>query len=177
VRRWLEGLKWTQKSELDAACEAMGLDRAAFLQDCRPYLSTEQAMQLHRDGFTLGGHTCDHPNLAHLPWEQAAEQIVASCRFVAQMTGKQRVPFAIPFNGVSLSRDRLEALRRETGVIDLIYDTNNLRLEREWIVNRVWADSPVGDAPGRSNLEDVVRWAHVLEPGRELCRRLTRKPR
>jgi hypothetical protein len=39
------------------------------------------------------------------------------------------------------------------------------------VVNRVW-----GDAPGRSNLEKIVRLAHFLEPARELSRRLTRKP-
>ena len=172
LRRWIGGLKWTQKRELDAVCEAVGFDRAAFLHDCRPYLTTEQALQLHRDGFTLGGHTCAHPNLAHLLWEEAAREIVESSRFVADLTGKQHVPFAIPFNGVTLSRNRLDAVRRESGVIDLIYDTSNLRSERDWVVNRVW-----GDAPGRSNLEKIVRLAHFLEPARELSRRLTRKPR
>jgi peptidoglycan/xylan/chitin deacetylase (PgdA/CDA1 family) len=172
LQRWIGSLKWTQKHELDAVCEAVGFDRAAFLRDCRPYLSTEQALQLHRDGFTLGGHTCDHPNLAHLPWEEAAREVVESSRFVADLTGKKHVPFAIPFNGVTLSRNRLDTVRCESGVIDLIYDTNNLRSERNWVVNRVW-----GDAPGRSNLEKIVRLAHFLEPARELSRRLTRKPR
>ncbi len=162
---------------LDAACEAVGFDRAAFLRDCRPYLTTEQALQLHRDGFTLGGHTCDHPNLVHLPWEEAAKEIVESSQFVADLTGMQRVPFAIPFNGVTLSRNRLETIQRDSRVIDLIYDTNNLRFEQDWVVNRVWGASAAGDAPGRSNLEKVVRLAHFLEPARELSRRLTRKPR
>ena len=159
LRRWITGLKWIQKGELDAVCEAVGFDRGAFLQERRPYLSIHQVKQLNRDGFALGGHSCDHPHLSNLQWEQAAGQIVTSCSFIAQITGKRRVPFAIPFNGVTLSRDRLEALRRESGVIDLVYDTNNLRLERDWSPKLSRANLPAGDAIDRSNLEDMVRVA------------------
>ncbi len=177
LNRWIDGLGWTQRRELDAACRAAGFDPVAYLRDRRPYLTTEQALQLHRDGFTLGAHTCDHPELERLPWDEAARQTVESCRFVAGLTGRSRVPFAITFNGVTLSRDRLEALRSSSGVIDLVYDTNNLRVERNWIVNRIAGDLAAGDRPGRSNLEDVMRSAHLLEPARELARRINGRPR
>ncbi len=179
LRAWIDGLKWTHQRELDAACEAVGFEPHAFLRERRPYMTTEQALTLARDGFTLGGHTCDHPNLADLPWDAAAAQIADSCRFVAELVGAPKVPIAIPFNGVMLSRERLDAVRAGCGAIDLVYDTNNLRRERPWVVNRVWCDSPEGDGPrsGRSNLADAVRAAHLLEPARALARRLKKRPR
>jgi hypothetical protein len=97
LRHWINGLRCTRKRDLHAAREALGFDRAAFLRDCRPYLTIEQALRLHHDGFTPGAHGCDHSNLAHLPWEQAANGIIELCQFVSDLTGTQRVPFAIPF--------------------------------------------------------------------------------
>ena len=162
---------------MEAACAAVGFDAGAFLRERRPYMTVEQAVQLRRDGFTLGGHTCDHPNLAHLGWGEATGQIAESCRFVAELAGVKKVPFAIPFNGVMLSREKLAEVRVSSGVIDVVYDTNNLRRERGWIVNRVWCDSPEGDEEGRSNLGDAVRGAHLLEGARELGRRIKRRAR
>jgi len=177
LRRWILALRWPDRAELEAACRALRFDPAAYATERRPYLTVEQARRLRDDGFTLGAHTLDHPELDALPWETVERQVVESCRFVSDLAGRARVPFAITFNGVTLDRDRLDALRGSSGAIDLVYDTNNLREERPWIVNRIACDSAVGDRPGRSNLEDVIRSAHLLEPARALARRLKGRPR
>jgi peptidoglycan/xylan/chitin deacetylase (PgdA/CDA1 family) len=177
LRRFVLGLRWPQAAELDAACRALAFDPRSYAVARRPYLTLDQVRRLRDDGFTLGAHTLDHPELDALPWATAERQIVESCRLVAGLAGRARVPFAITFNGVTLDRDRLDALRSGSGVVDLVYDTNNLREERPWIVNRIACDSAAGDRPGRSNLEDVIRSAHLLEPARELARRLKGRPR
>ena len=92
-----------------------------------------------------------------------------------ERTGASRVPFAFPFTGAMLSRRRLAALHASVGVIDLMYDTDHLRRDRDFIFHRIPADAP-GDTPGVSNVPELLRRAEGLEPLRA-ARRLLRPRR
>jgi len=171
---WVHGLTYGERAHVTEVCSALGVDIPAYLATVRPYMTSEQILDLHRDGFTIGAHTCDHPELWRLDWPDVVREIVDSCQVVRDLTGRDEVPFAIPFNGARLDRDALAELQRTTEGLGLIFDTNNLRIERDFLVNRVWCDSPVGAAPGASNVPHVMRRAHTLEPLRA-ARRLLRR--
>jgi peptidoglycan/xylan/chitin deacetylase (PgdA/CDA1 family) len=178
VREWLLGLEFADRATIDAACEALGVDVAAFLRDRRPYMTRDQITQLHADGFTIGAHTSDHPLLGRVgDWNEVRRQVRESCDLAREITGRARVPFAFPFNGLDLSRDALAALRDELGSIDLMYDTNNLMRDRPFIVNRIWCDTPSGATDARSNLPSLLWRAHAFEPLRAIKRRVRRLPR
>jgi peptidoglycan/xylan/chitin deacetylase (PgdA/CDA1 family) len=116
-------------------------------------MTRAQIAQLHADGFTIGAHTSDHPDLGKLgDWNEVRRQVRESCDLVHEITGRTRVPFAFPFNGLDLPRNALAALRDELGCIDLMYDTNNLMKDRSFIVNRIGCDTPAGATGERSNL-------------------------
>jgi peptidoglycan/xylan/chitin deacetylase (PgdA/CDA1 family) len=154
-------------------CGILEIDVAAWSRKHRPYMTRTQLAQLHADGFTLGGHTVDHPRLARLDSASSRRrQIVESCRWVAELTGRDRVPFAFPFNGADVDCDELSDVREESGVIDLIYDTNDLMKDRDFIVNRIWGDTPVGGDAVNSNLPGLLRRAYLFEPVRGMKRRL-----
>jgi peptidoglycan/xylan/chitin deacetylase (PgdA/CDA1 family) len=177
IVRWLQRLAFDARETIDAVCECLGIDVAAYLRERRPYMTRAQIAQLHADGFTIGAHTSDHPQLAELrDWAEVRRQVRLSCDAVRQITGRRRVPFAFPFNGLSLPRQALAALREELG-IDLMYDTNNLMPDREFIVNRIWCDTPRRASPKSSNLPALVWRAHALEPLRAAKRRLAGLPR
>ncbi|PYV38833.1 MAG: hypothetical protein DMG09_10850 [Acidobacteria bacterium] len=128
---------------------------------------------MHAEGFTIGAHTSDHPELGRLAdWDEVRRQVRESCDLVREITGRARVPFAFPFNGLDLPRGALAALRDELGSIDLMYDTNNLMKDRFFIVNRIWCDTPEGASGERSNLPALLRRAHAFEPLRAVRRRM-----
>ena len=173
VQAWLFGLHFGNRDIIDAACECLGIDVAAFLRDRRPYMTRNQIAQLHADGFTVGAHTSDHPDLGRLAdWNEVRRQVRESCDLVRGITGRTRVPFAFPFNGLNLSRGALGALRDELGSIDLMYDTNNLMKDRSFIVNRICCDPPEGASGERSNLPALLWRAHAFEPLRAVRRRI-----
>ena len=175
VQTWLFGLGFARRDIIDAACECLGIDIPAFLRVRRPYMTGSQIAQLHREGFTVGAHTSDHPDLAKLEdWNEVRRQISESCDLVREITGRARVPFAFPFNGLDLPRSALAALRDELGSIDLMYDTNNLMKDRSFIVNRIWCDTPEGANGERSNLPALLRRAQALEPLRAIRRWMRR---
>ena len=168
---WIDRLPAQGVDDIDALCESLEIDLDGFLRDVRPYMTREQILQLHRDGFTIGAHTRAHPRLWELKDATEVErEIIESCAAVRDLTGQAKVPFAFPFNGLWMDRDRIDAIRKKTGFIDLFYDSNNLMRDRGSVVNRIWVDSPEGAAPGRSNLPRLLRRAHALEPFRAMKR-------
>ena len=163
TRAWVLGLDSRCLRQVDEACDALGIDINRFLQEKRPYMSSAEVKQLHDDGFTIGGHTCSHVELDKLSdWSQVTREIVESCEAVCELTHQDMVPFAIPFNGVNLPRNALAKLREDCACIDVIYDTNNLMKDRRFIINRIWCDTPAGDAEQCSNLGILVRRAYAL---------------
>ena len=170
LRRWMLGLTYPQRDELQAVCECLGVDVAAFLGRERPYMTREQILDLSRDGFTIGSHSKNHPELWLLDWREAVREIVESCEAVRTLTTQASVPFAFPFNGARLDRAKLAQLRREQPFIDLFYDTNDLRLEEAFIANRIAGDTPTGCADGESNFPRLMREAYALEPLRKAKR-------
>jgi len=172
--RWVDGLQHDDLDRIDALCARLDLDIPSILRDERPYLTREQIRQLAHDGFTLGAHTCNHPRLERLPWEQARREILDSCSAMREITGERRVPFAIPFGGLELPRDSLASLLAGEDGISLVYDTNDLMRDRDFFVNRIQVDTPRGSWRGRSNLGLLIGRARALEPLRALRRRVLR---
>ena len=173
VREWLLARGYDDKPQIDEACECLGISVDGFLRDQQPYMTLAQIEQLHAEGFTIGAHTSDHPQLHRLAdWAQVREQVRTSCDLVRSITGRRFVPFAFPFNGVELPRRRLEELLSELDSIDLMYDTNNLMRDSDFIVNRIWSDTPRGASRSRSNLPALIRMAYFLEPARAMKRGL-----
>jgi peptidoglycan/xylan/chitin deacetylase (PgdA/CDA1 family) len=170
LRAWMVGLTYPERDKVDAVCELLGLDVDAFLRRERPYMTREQIVDLSRDGFTIGGHSCNHPELWLLEWKDATREIVDSCAAVRELTDQASVPFAFPFNGAALSREKLAQLRREHDFLSLFYDTNDLRVERDLVANRTAGDTPAGCETGTSNVPLLMREAYALEPLRQLKR-------
>jgi peptidoglycan/xylan/chitin deacetylase (PgdA/CDA1 family) len=172
VQTWLFGLDFAGRDIIDAACECLSVDVPAFLRDRRPYMTREQIAQLYTEGFTIGAHTSDHPELGKLEnWNEVRRQVSESCDLVREITGRTLVPFAFPFNGLDLPRDGIASLRDKLG-IDLMYDTNNLIKDRSFIVNRIPCDTPEGANRERSNLPALLWRAYTLEPLRAIRRRM-----
>jgi peptidoglycan/xylan/chitin deacetylase (PgdA/CDA1 family) len=156
---WLLRLKYCDRHLIDEACECLGVDVSAFLRNRKPYMTRDEIAQLHAEGFTIGTHTVDHPELQSLScWNKIYHQISESCEYVRAITGRVRVPFAFPFTGRSVSRPQLGKLRQEIG-IDLIYDTDNFVQDEPFIVNRMCSDSPHGAGGSSSNLPQLIRAA------------------
>src|SRR5439155_26374334 len=127
--------------------------------------------QISREEFTVGSYMRHQQDLAKLEdWNEVTRQISESCDLVREITGRARVPFAFPFNGLDLPRSALAALRDELVSTDLMYDTNNLMKDRSFIVNRIWCDTPECDYGQLLHLTYLPRLAQALEPLRAIRR-------
>jgi peptidoglycan/xylan/chitin deacetylase (PgdA/CDA1 family) len=118
----------------------LGIDSRGYLQKAQPYLTTQQLRQLHADGFTIGAHSCSHRRLQDLSRADAEHEIVESCRIVRDITGQLNVPFAFPYFGGGLDRAWLAGLREQHEFIGLFFDTDGVREDEPFVVQRVFGE-------------------------------------
>jgi len=137
---WLLTLEPADTELLAQLSARLGVDPAACLREVRPYMSASQIRALRRDGFTIGAHSRSHRLLQKLSRDEAAREIVDSCRIVRDLTGQRTVPFAFPYVGADLDRAWLAELRRQNDFIGLFFDTDGLREDEDFVVQRVFGE-------------------------------------
>jgi peptidoglycan/xylan/chitin deacetylase (PgdA/CDA1 family) len=154
---WLLTISPGDTQAMEWLAARLGVDASAYVQDAKPYLSSEQVGALAADGFTIGAHGLSHRRLQSLSRDEAEREIVESCRLVAQMTGRKSVPFAFPYYGGDIDREWLKDLRARHDVIGLFFDTDGLREDSPHVVQRVFSERTGRDG----SLDAILRraWA------------------
>jgi peptidoglycan/xylan/chitin deacetylase (PgdA/CDA1 family) len=155
--RWLLQLPAGEESLAGRLLARLGIEPRNYLQQVKPYLTTEQIRQLHADGFTIGAHSCSHRRLQDLSRADAEHEIVESCRIVRDITGQHSVPFAFPYFGGGLDRAWLAGLREQHECIGLFFDTNGVCEDAPFVVQRVFGERFTRDR----SLDAILRraWA------------------
>lgn len=113
-------IPYQDQALLDEIAGILDLDFAAYLSERQPYLTSPQIQQLISMGFTVGGHSIDHPMFPSLPLEEQLRQAVESVRFVREKFEVRYGVFAFPFDDDGVSRHFFERLFRG-GEIDLTF--------------------------------------------------------
>ena len=137
---WLLTIGVAEAGVLRQLATRLGIDPQRYLQQARPYMTAQQIRQLHEGGFTIGAHSRSHLWLGDLPRAEAEQEIVGSCRIIADLTGQRSVPFAFPYSGGGLDRAWLADLRRRHDVVGLMFDTDGLRNDENFIVQRIFGE-------------------------------------
>ena len=119
ARRFL-ALGYKQSHVLDACASLLEVDFDEYLQKERPYLTDDQVSQLVAAGFSIGGHSVDHPLYADLsPDEQVAQTSACMKTLASQMRPGAR-SFAFPFVSDGVKDEFFEQVFRDE-VIDLAF--------------------------------------------------------
>jgi hypothetical protein len=155
--RWLLQLPASEEPRVQGLLARLGVDSRGYLQKAQPYLTRQQLRQLHADGFTIGAHSCSHRRLQDLTRADAEHEIVESCRIVRDITGQPNVPFAFPYFGGGLDRAWLGGVRAQHEFIGLFFDTDGVREDEPFVVQRVFGER----FSGERSLDAILRraWA------------------
>jgi peptidoglycan/xylan/chitin deacetylase (PgdA/CDA1 family) len=137
---WLLAVTPAELVLLDSLSQLLGIDAARYMRTAEPFLTTEQILQLRSDGFTIGAHSRSHRRLQELSPADAEMEIVESCRVIQEITGQSSVPFAFPYFGGGIDRTWLARLQRQHDVVGLFFDTQGLRPDAPFVVQRVFGE-------------------------------------
>ena len=161
---WVKSLEAKDEPVIDMVAKMLGIDMKDYLQTHKPYMTREQIKELHNAGFTIGAHTRSHTKLSLLAPDQVEDEIVASARFVQEITGTETVPFSFPYSASGIERGLLADIRRRNPFLGLFYDTMDLRRDEPFIVNRIWAEKSAYRQAGKeTNLPPLLHAAYRAE--------------
>lgn len=159
-RSWIRSFKREEPSVTSRLCQLLEIDVDAYLKTRRPYLAAGQIQTLALDGFTIGAHSQSHSKMQLLDEPSIEAEMADSCQEIRAITQQEQVPFAFPFSASGVSRDLLARITQQHPSIGLLFDTKGIRLDRPFILNRIWSDPPPDTSSDPSNLPQLLRDAY-----------------
>lgn len=126
LRAQLLALRFSDGPILKDLAASLDVDFGEYLRHNRPYLTTEQVLELARQGFEFGAHSARHPYFKEIPLQRQRQEISQSVEFIRALDLPCRY-FAFPFddNGVPTS---VFDYMRSIGLV-LSFGTSDARID------------------------------------------------
>lgn len=96
-KKSLLAMEYEQTHKIDEIASLLKIDFTDFLETQQPYLTSPQIKDLIKRGFTIGGHSVDHPLYAGLTLDEQLEQTEKSIQFVQDKFDLSYRVFSFPF--------------------------------------------------------------------------------
>lgn len=121
-------MPYAESKKADRLANELGLSWQQFLDDYKPYMTLDQIRELESMGFTIGGHSWDHPEFAALDYQGQYQQVADSMAWIGnQLQQKHRV-FAFPYTDDGVS-SRLLRQMVDDHLCDLTFGTAGLKFD------------------------------------------------
>jgi peptidoglycan/xylan/chitin deacetylase (PgdA/CDA1 family) len=104
IQSMLLQINYDNHTVLDEIAHTLDFDFNAFLREKQPYLNTKELKIMQQSGFSVGGHSINHPNYFLLSEEEQIRQTLVSCSFVQKKLLEQNSYFAFPFSEEGVKR-------------------------------------------------------------------------
>jgi peptidoglycan/xylan/chitin deacetylase (PgdA/CDA1 family) len=128
VKHQLFAINYNHKSKLDDLADAVGYDFEAFLREEQPYLTTHQINELIDMGFTIGGHSKNHPLYTDIHLDEQIKQTIESVDWLVENFNLDYRVFSFPFTDLNVSKDFFDtSIYRNK--IDFSFGTSGIKKE------------------------------------------------
>jgi len=117
-----------QESILDNAATLLGINFSNFLDEQKPYLTTQQLLNLKSQGFSIGAHSFNHPEFWRIPEEDQMNEIKKSMNWLVEKVNPVIKAFSFPFTDSGVSSTVLKALKSEN-ICDVSFGTAGLKYD------------------------------------------------
>ena len=106
----LKEVSFRNKHMLDPIAQLLEVDFSHFLENEEPYMNEFQVEELIEEGFTIGGHSVNHPLYYELTEGEQIEQSLQSVDYVCKRFSLPYRVFAFPFTDHGVSQTVFESL-------------------------------------------------------------------
>lgn len=117
-----------QDETLNSAAELLGLNFHGFLEKQKPYLSTQQILELQNQGFSVGAHSFYHPEFWEISEAEQLEEVMKSMDWLNKTIDPPIKTFAFPFTDSGVSRSVLKTIASEK-ICDITFGTAGLKFD------------------------------------------------
>lgn len=111
-------------NELNELAAANGIDFTQY----KPYMTMQQLHSLQNDGFLIGAHSLNHPEMWLLSEEEQYRQIAQSMQWVVDNFKPKIKAFSFPFTDDGVGMSVFNRLHSE-GVVDVTFGTAGLKYD------------------------------------------------
>ena len=155
---WIK--KITDDSQINNICKLLDIDIEQYLNLHKPYLTTEEIQSMAAEGFTIGAHSKNHQKLARLNKDETEDEIIGSVNLIREISGQELVPFSFPNTATGIKRELLDRIMDSNPSIGLLFDAKGLEIDRDYMYNRIWVESPKLNAGGNEPIQQVIENAY-----------------
>ncbi len=124
---YLKSLTYDDQEIIRQLASTWQVDIDRYLYTHQPYLTSEQVVLLHKQGFLIGSHSHDHPPFGRLTLAEMRDQVGKSFGFLEALGIRERI-FAFPFSDDQVSSAFIRSLQQDFGV-SLSFGTAGLKKE------------------------------------------------
>jgi len=117
-----------QNDVLDEAAEMLEIDFDSFLKNEQPYLTTRQVKDLHKKGFTIGGHSHNHGEFWQMKTKDQLKQVQKSMEWVTKHIDQKIRAFSFPFTDDGIKQKLLNKIKKEN-ICDITFGTAGLKFD------------------------------------------------
>jgi peptidoglycan/xylan/chitin deacetylase (PgdA/CDA1 family) len=122
ARQALAAITYSKLELVEKIAALLECDFKAYLAKSRPYLTSAQVRALLEQGFTIGGHSLDHPWYPELSVEAQIAQTVGSVEDLRERFGVRYGAFAFPHGDIGVGAALFEAMFA-SGKVDVSFGT------------------------------------------------------
>jgi peptidoglycan/xylan/chitin deacetylase (PgdA/CDA1 family) len=128
-------LNYSNLKTIDEISKILDVNFNEFLSKNKPYLTTEQILELSSQGFIIGAHSVDHPEFFLIDEKDQKRQITDSLMFLEKLGVKEKY-FAFPFTDYKVKATIFDTFTNGTkniisfGTAGLKRDLANLHIQR-----------------------------------------------
>lgn len=168
IYQWMSSLDYSDFDDIEKLCYVLEVDKNNFLSKNKPYMTTEEIVQLNNDGFTIGSHGLIHQKFSSLTINEIEKNIIDSCAIIKNITKESQVPFAFPHSADGVPKDLLRQIRKDNNHIGLLFGSDGIHKDTDLIINRVCGDSPQNVKGNESTLGQSLKKNYMELISREL---------
>ena len=117
-----------QDKVLDEVAALLGINFDEFLKKQKPYLTTEQILELKKQGFSIGAHSFHHPEFWKISEEEQLSEIKKSMDWLLEKINPEIKAFSFPFTDSGVSQKVMKTLKNEH-ICDISFGTAGIKYD------------------------------------------------
>lgn len=160
IENLINGLKkidFLNQNKADAIAKESGISFVEYVNKNQTFVTSEQVNELLAMGFSIGGHSKDHPYLPLLSPDEQVEQILGSTNFLVQKFNLKHRLFAFPHSDREIKQEVINELLK--GGIDVLFGIQNQKAElNNRLLHRFNAERPSVSLQKQIKAEIVHAW-------------------
>lgn len=113
---------------LDKVAKIIGIDFTDFLKKQKPYLTTNQIINLKEQGFSIGAHSKNHPEFWEISEKEQITEVKRSMNWITEKINPSIKTFSFPFTDSGVSSKVIRTIVNEN-ICDITFGTAGLKYD------------------------------------------------